>query len=201
MMNRMEFFKQLERELQGISEGEANEVLAYYNEYFDEAGIENESAVLQELGSPEKIVAQLKAESAVKKLEREEAPTVKKGVSAIWLVVLAIFAAPIALPLGIAAVILVLSLSLTALAVVLSLAIAVIAALISGIFMVGFGLANLFTSIPMSLMHIGIGLAALGVSLLLGIVVIFVARGLSRFIAKIMNKFLKKVQKGEQKHA
>jgi uncharacterized membrane protein len=37
----------------------------YYNEYFDDAGPENEQKVIEELGSPAQIAARIKADSAV----------------------------------------------------------------------------------------------------------------------------------------
>lgn len=54
-MNRQEFFRRLEYLLRGIPENERMDALAYYNAYFDDAGVENEQQVLQELGSPEQV--------------------------------------------------------------------------------------------------------------------------------------------------
>lgn len=54
-MNRQEFLRQLESLLYSIPANERADALAYYNDYFDEAGIENEQNVIQELGSPQKV--------------------------------------------------------------------------------------------------------------------------------------------------
>lgn len=54
-MNRQEFMRRLEYLLRSIPESERADALAYYNDYFDEAGIENEQQVIQELGSPETV--------------------------------------------------------------------------------------------------------------------------------------------------
>ncbi len=54
-MNRQEFFRRLEYLLRGIPENERMDALAYYNDYFDDAGVENEQQVIQELGSPEAV--------------------------------------------------------------------------------------------------------------------------------------------------
>lgn len=54
-MNRQEFMNRLEYLLRSIPEEERADALAYYNDYFDEAGIENEYQVIQELGSPEQV--------------------------------------------------------------------------------------------------------------------------------------------------
>ena len=61
-MDRAQFMKQLERLLSDISENERQEALAYYNGYFDDAGPENEAAVIRELGSPGKVAAIIKAD-------------------------------------------------------------------------------------------------------------------------------------------
>lgn len=56
-MNRIEFLKELEDLLQGISVEERQDALAFYQNYFDDAGYENEAEVIRELGSPEKVAA------------------------------------------------------------------------------------------------------------------------------------------------
>ena len=61
-MSRQEFMTQLESLLMGISEEERNEALNYYENYFEDAGQENEAQVIEELGSPERIAVQIKAD-------------------------------------------------------------------------------------------------------------------------------------------
>lgn len=56
-MNRVEFMAQLERLLYDLPEYERQDALCYYNDYFDDAGSENEAKVIQELGSPGKVAA------------------------------------------------------------------------------------------------------------------------------------------------
>ncbi len=60
-MNRSEFMARLEKLLTGISEEERSEALQYYEDYFDDAGPANEQKVIQELGSPEKVAATIRA--------------------------------------------------------------------------------------------------------------------------------------------
>ncbi len=61
-MSRREFLAQLERLLWDIPVQEREEALEFYNNYFDDAGAENESSVIQELGSPGKVAAIIKAD-------------------------------------------------------------------------------------------------------------------------------------------
>lgn len=59
-MNRVDFMKQLESLLQNISPAEREEALQYYNEYFNDAGAENEQAVMEALGNPAKVAENIK---------------------------------------------------------------------------------------------------------------------------------------------
>lgn len=59
-MNRADFMKQLESLLQNISSAEREEALQYYNEYFNDAGAENEQAVIEALGTPAKVAENIK---------------------------------------------------------------------------------------------------------------------------------------------
>ena len=60
-MSRIEFMSELRALLSGLSVEEREEALQYYNDYFDDAGIDNEQAVIKELGSPTKLAATIKA--------------------------------------------------------------------------------------------------------------------------------------------
>lgn len=61
-MNRYEFMRQLETLLSEITPNERNEALQFYNDYFDDAGVENEQDVIRALGSPTKVAATIKAD-------------------------------------------------------------------------------------------------------------------------------------------
>lgn len=62
-MNRIEFMQQLEMLLADISEAERADAIKYYNDYFDDAGIENEAGVIEQLGSPEQVAQNIKADA------------------------------------------------------------------------------------------------------------------------------------------
>ena len=59
-MNRQEFMNQLEMLLSDISQAERDEALQYYNDYLDDAGIENEESAIRALGSPTQVAANIK---------------------------------------------------------------------------------------------------------------------------------------------
>ena len=60
-MNRIEYMTELAALLQDVPVEERREAMKYYNDYFDDAGEENEQRVIEELGSPEKVAATIKA--------------------------------------------------------------------------------------------------------------------------------------------
>ena len=49
-MNRTEYMRELDALLHGISKEEREEAMQYYNDYFDDAGSENEEKIIEELG-------------------------------------------------------------------------------------------------------------------------------------------------------
>lgn len=191
-MNRQEYMRQLEVALSRIAKAEREDVLEYYNEYFDEAGPEKEQEVIASLGSPQKLASQIKAQCAVRNMQGEQPPTVKKGVSAIWMIVLGIFAAPIALPLAIAAAAVVFSLVITALCVLLAIVIAAVAIFVAGIITVGLGFATLFTTPITSMFYIGVGLALMGATLLGGVLAVMATAAFFRLLARLLGRGLSK---------
>lgn len=60
-MNRIEYMRRLAALLQDVPVEERVAAMQYYNDYFDDAGEENEAQVIEELGSPEKVAAEMKA--------------------------------------------------------------------------------------------------------------------------------------------
>lgn len=62
-MTKYEFLGDLSRLLSDLPEEERMEAMEYYEDYFSDAGRENEAQVIKELGSPERIAAQIKGES------------------------------------------------------------------------------------------------------------------------------------------
>ena len=60
-MSKNEFLNQLSILLSDISPEEREEAIAYYREYIEDAGLENEEAILNELGTPQEVAAEIKS--------------------------------------------------------------------------------------------------------------------------------------------
>ncbi len=76
-MTKFTFLEELRQRLAVLSEEERADALQFYTEYFEDAGPENEQAVLRELGSPEEVAARIL--SGAGKIARRTVPTEQSG--------------------------------------------------------------------------------------------------------------------------
>ena len=67
----MEFMSRLEELLAEIPVSEREEAIAYYTDYFNDAGVENEQEVIDSLGTPERVADTIKAGLGGKVIEGE----------------------------------------------------------------------------------------------------------------------------------
>ncbi|MDQ0216397.1 putative membrane protein [Oikeobacillus pervagus] len=198
-MSKEEYLKQLRRKLKKLPKEEIDIAVDFYREYFEEAGEENIEQVMAKLGPPSLVASQILADYAVKGLDHESGTT-KKGFSAIWFIILAILAAPIALPLLLAVIGLVFALVMIGAAFIFTFFALNMALLISGITSVVAGFTVIFQHWQTSLFFIGIGLTATGIGILLFPSLIFVAKNMSATLAKWLKKQFDKMirkRKGE----
>lgn len=191
-MNKEQFLRDLRVTLSGLSPEELENAIQYYEEYFAEAGPDREAEILRELGSPQAVAAQIRVDITLRGMDGPTPPSAKKGISAVWLVVLAIFAAPIALPLAIA-------LAITALALVVAVAAVLLAIFLVVVVLVGCGILvglyafHLFqVSAAAGLICLGAGMAMTGCSLLMVVLMILCARMGFRGVAYLLNRVTQK---------
>ena len=175
-MNRNEYMAALRRALSALPEEERASALRYYEEYFDDAGPENEQKVISDLGAPEKVAEQILADyrelTAVPHQGANGASGKPKrrwrGVPPWLLIVLVLLAIPVGLPLlgvlvGVIGAIAGILLAAVAIAIVVVVIIP-LTLLITGVILCGFSFA--LWGIPASAVTtLGCGLAlfALGV--------------------------------------
>ena len=63
-MNKYEFLSQLRNELSSVSQEERDAAMSYYEEFFSDAGEENEQAVIASLGSPHDLAQSIISENS-----------------------------------------------------------------------------------------------------------------------------------------
>lgn len=176
-MNRASYLKKLRGKLQRLPAHEIDAALAYYEEYFDEAGEENEQHVIQQLGSPSHVASQIMADYALKDLEATSTST-KKNVSAIWLIILAIISAPLSLPLLVVAIALIFSFGAVIFSVIIAIIATVCSIFFAGIVALISGFFILTQDWQTALLFMGIG---------------FIVTGLGILIFPIVGRLIKKI--------
>ena len=166
-MTREEYLAQLRALLTGRTPpDELERILAYYTEYFDEAGPQGEGRVIRELGTPAELVGRVlgaqrsRTVPAERDCPPEGAARERHGLGTLWKVLLAICAAPIAIPLILVVVAMVLGLVVLILALVAGVA-------VGGVVAIGAGVFTACAGLPTMMFFCGVGLLSSGVGLLL----------------------------------
>ena len=78
-MNKEAFIRRLRELLAGLPQNEATEAIQYYEDYFADAGAENEAKVIEELGSPEKVAANIRADLGMEEAGNDYAGNTPSG--------------------------------------------------------------------------------------------------------------------------
>ncbi len=193
-MTKNEYLKELSGKLSKLPREEMLDALAYYSEYFEEAGPENEQEVINKLGNPEDVAKQIIVDKAIKNIE-QPTKTVKGGLDTIWIVILAIFAGPIALPLAIALVAIIFAMVVTALSITFSIFVCGISFLVSGLMCLFFSFSAFLVNPVNGIMAVGLGLLLIGLGIVFTVGGVFLVRVMFIGIAKLFKKAIKKEEK------
>lgn len=187
-MNRIQYMTELASYLQDIPEAERKDAMQYYNDYFDEAGEENEEQVIAEFGSPAKVAENIKADlkgkdgsdyqeyretgyadtrfeenepPAQRTYGRQESQTPPRSsnlLKIILIIAIAIVALPVVVPLALGIAGVVIGVVATIFMAFVALVIASISILISGIVIIGVGIVAIIPELAAGLALIGSGL-------------------------------------------
>lgn len=203
-MNREEYMSRLRNRLRRLPKEDYDRAVNYFEEYFEEAGAENEAQAIEDLGTPESAAEQIIRDFAVENA-KEPAKDAKKGFSAVWIGLLAIFAIPVGLPLalafgavGIAVALVIVLLVFCVFAMAVSVAVASIPCIVVSVVL-------LFTSFADGVATLGIGLTGLGVGILLVMGSIELGKWLLHAITRMFGKIAgkhsgKSVHYEEERH-
>lgn len=181
-MNRIEFMTQLAALLQDVPVEERREAMQYYNDYFDDAGAENEQKVIAELESPKKVAENLKDDlkgtseddggftdagmqmpqkkdyEYQRQSEQTEAPETKNTSKLILVIVMILVGIPILVPLALAVLAVVLAGVVSLLAFFGSLVAVAVSVAIVGIVLIVKGIIILIPDFVVGIGLLGIGL-------------------------------------------
>ena len=194
-MTKSEYMKELSYSLRRLPKEDFDQAIDYFEEYFAEAGAENEQQAIEDLGTPEDAAKELIMNLAEKNVE-EPPKTVKHSFKAVWIGILGICAAPIALPLVLALIGVIVAVVLTILCVFIGLflmAASLAAAAVVGI--VG-GIALLVQSFPDAVATLGFSLCCGSV----GIAAVYGEFCFLKWLLRKMAQLLGKITKGGRRN-
>lgn len=188
-MNREEFLRQLENLLSGISKEERSDAMAFYQSYFEDAGEENEDAIIKELGSPKKVAESILKDFGIdgngsgynayakrdaeyyrnlnttqQNLARENAQQTTGKNNSGWTtaaIVIAVLTSPIWLSLLLAVACVLFSIVAVLFAIAVSVAAVMVALVITGFALIGTGFGVMIGG------NIGVGFGLAGAGLLI----------------------------------
>lgn len=196
-MDKQTFLRRLEEGLRQLPPEEREDILAYHREYFQDAGPEQEAKVIQELGDPDLLARRLLSEYGEQPPAsppppppsqlQPEAPK-KKRPSGVLVAILAVLAAPIALPLAAALGAVAIALAVAALSVALALMAVIVGVLVTGIALVALGVSALALYPPAALVVLGAGLVCCGLGLFGVMPVILLIQAMFRGLANLFRK-------------
>ncbi|MEG0771249.1 MAG: DUF1700 domain-containing protein [Clostridia bacterium] len=194
-MNKEQYIKKIKECLKRLPQEEILKACEYYEEYFAEAGEENEQAAIKELGEPRKNANKIISEFALKDVE--ENTDGKKRMSIFWIVILAIFASPIALPIAIVFFVLILVLIIVIFSCVISIGAVGLSLFLAGPFSIILGALAFTQGSAVTIFYIGCGLMgiAIGTIIIWGSIVL--CKKSYRFVVSLVAKFLKRGAKSE----
>lgn len=191
-MNREIYMKSLRSRLSKLPKEDLDMAMEYFREYFEEAGPENEAQAIEDLGTPQQAAEQIIMDLAAKNSEEASKADVKRSFSAVWIGILAVFAAPIALPLAFALVVVVGSVGLALAAVFASLVLAGAVIVAAAAVTIVLGAIMIFQSPANAAATMGAGFLCMGVGLVICPFAISLTKGCMQLLVRIFGKMVKR---------
>lgn len=194
-MTKTEYMKKLTHNLRRLPKEDYDRAIEYFEEYFAEAGPKNEQQAIADLGSPDEAAKALIVDLAAQNI-KEKPKTMKGGLSALWIAVLAVCSAPVTLPIAIC-LLAVIAVVLFCVGIALfCVVISAVAVAASGILTLFGGIVLLFRSLGDGLCNIGLGLFSTG----LGILFVYGAILLFKWLIRKASVSLGKITKGGRRN-
>lgn len=197
-MNRQEYMEELKKKLSKLPKDDFDKAIDYFEEYFEDAGKENELQAIEDLGNPKEAADQIVRELAMDNERNLEAKNdIKKGLSGIWIAILAICASPIALPIVIAVIAIVFALVVSIVSVLFSFGVSGIALIVAAFVSIIAGFTMIGKSIPVFMVIFGSGLLCA----VIGFWIMYASYLLTRkFFYWIVVAFSRMISKGGKKN-
>lgn len=173
-MNREEYLRELSKYLKKLPKKDYDDTMNYFEEYFDEVGVEGEQDLIRELGSPSaaasEILSKLLNENTSKKESKDKFFHFGENkISRTFLIaILFVLAAPIGIPLTLAAIVITFSFFIVCISLIFTFFALVFVGVLVTIKLFVVGLITIFSSsISGGMILLGSGLIILGITGLL----------------------------------
>ncbi|MBQ4284358.1 MAG: DUF1700 domain-containing protein [Lachnospira sp.] len=180
-MTKESYLKILRANLNNVPPYEADNIMQYYIEYFEEAGPANVDKVIAELGNPKQLAQRVTADYVIRDIESGNGNrTVKQKATNTWLLVLGIISSPIIALVAFVVAIVVLALIVSFFAVAVAFVVVAAVTFFAGVFTLfsstGFGLLLIGLSLVFIALTIFMVLAAVGIIKLVELLIMFFAK-------------------------
>jgi uncharacterized membrane protein len=199
-----EYLRQLSKYLKKLPKADYDDAMEYFTEYFAETDENEAKKLMDELGTPKEAACDIISNILEKKIdekkqadsEKEQVDSDKKSVfGVLWIALLAIFALPVATPLLISGLIVMFCVLLCVVLAVLCVFLFGVCAAIAGMAVIARAIVTVKISISSAIMLSGLGLAAIGV----GIIILLLGVLCVRLFAELTIKFAHKASKRRKK--
>lgn len=196
-MNKNEYMKVLSHSLRRLPKEDFDQAMEYFEEYFAEAGPENEQQAIEDLGAPGDAAKELIMNLAAKNAA-EPPKTVKRGFRAVWIGLLSICAAPIALPVAFALVVLIGSLIFAVLFLLAGIWISALAVIATAVIGFAGGIALLFQNVSNGIATLGFSLLCAGGGIAFTCLLFLLCKWFLRKCAQLLGRIIKRKRGGRK---
>lgn len=120
-MNKKSFMEELKRRLKHLPKEDREDAITYYEEYLEEMEVGEKEDVTEKIGNPKDIAREIIANCTEKHIESQKKQGgLRNSATAIWMIILGICAAPIAIPVAMAVVMVLLAALMCVVSVILA---------------------------------------------------------------------------------
>ncbi|KRL66029.1 DUF1700 domain-containing protein [Companilactobacillus versmoldensis] len=172
-----QFIDKFEMYLQQLDKSERDDVVEFYREYLIDGKLDTADKINKKLGTPKHLARKILADYSIKMSEQNyqndgygfltDNQKMKKNMIMIGLIILALLATPVAMPIAIGLIGVVLFFIVAAIFFTLLVLFLVALSIVGAIALIGVGFGVVFQSFLTSIFYIGVGLAVLGVDFII----------------------------------
>ncbi len=173
-----EYLAELKGLLGSLTSQEQDDVMEFYSEYLQDAGVVTRSEVESRLGTPKQLARKVLADYSIKDSQKQtkeskrtikdQNATNKSNVTMIWLVILAIASSPVTIPLALGVLLVLAGAILAVLGVLFAAIMGVLGVGAIALFAIYVGIMMIPGHLAVALFYLGAGVTAIGV-LLIGV--------------------------------